>query len=80
MAKGQCLKLKGALCNIPIDAVDLCNTQLRPADSNGIIIVKRKRKLQYRGHVYSESVRPNFMLKFLQYLKLNNLLCHDIEI
>ena len=52
MPKGQCLKLKGALCNIPIDVVDLCNTLLRPADSNGIIIVKLKRKLQYRGHVF----------------------------
>ena len=80
MPKGQCLRLKGALCNIPIDVVDLCNTLLCPADSNGIIIVKLKRNLQYRGHIYSESVRPNFILKFLQYLKLNNLLCHDIEI
>ena len=79
MLKGQTPKLKGALCNIPIDVVDVCNTLPRPADSNGIIKVKLKRKLQYRGHVYFESVRPNFILKFLQYLKLDYPLCNDIE-
>ena len=56
---------------IPIDVVDVCNTPPRPADSNGIIIVKLKRKFQYRGHVCFESVRPNFM---------QNLLYHDTEI
>ena len=79
MPKGQPPKLKGALCNITIDVVDVCNTLPRPADRNGIIIVKLKGKLQYRGHVYFESVRANFILRFLQYLKLNNPLYHDIE-
>ena len=60
MPKGQSPKLKGALCNLPIDVVDVCNTLPRPADSYDIIIVKHKRKLRYRGHVYFESVRPNF--------------------
>ena len=64
MPKGQSPKLKGALCNIPIDVVDDCNTLQRPADSNGIIIVKLKWKLQYREHVYFESVRPNSILNF----------------
>ena len=36
MSKGQFPKLKGALCNIPIDVVDDCNTLPRLADSNGI--------------------------------------------
>ena len=51
---------------------------MRPADSNSIVIVKLKRKLPYRGHVYLESVRPNFILRLLQYLDLNDLLYHDI--
>ena len=42
--------------------------------------MKLKRKLQYRGHVYFESVRPNFIMRLLQYLELNNSLYHDIEI
>ena len=68
----SCQRLKGALCNILVDVSDVCNTLPRPAGSNDIIIVKLKRKLQYRGHVYFESLRTNFILKFLQYLKLNN--------
>ena len=52
MPKGQSPKLKGALCNIPIDVADGCNTLSRQADSYDIIIVNLKRKLEYRGHVY----------------------------
>ena len=73
-------KLKGALCYVPIGAVDVCKTLTRPADSNGIVIVRLKRKLQYRGHVCFKSVRPNFIMRLLQYLKFNNSLYHDIEI
>ena len=80
MLKGQSTKLRGSLCNIPIDLVHVCNTLPSPAGSNGIIIVKLKRNLQYRGHVYFESVRPNFILKFAQYLKLNNPMYHDIGV
>ena len=47
MPKDQSPKLKGALCNIPINVVvDGCNTLLRPADSNDIIVVKLKINLQ----------------------------------
>ena len=45
MPKRQSPKFKGDLCNIPIDAADMCNTLPRTADSNGIVIVKFKRKL-----------------------------------
>ena len=80
MPKGQPPKLKGALCNFLIDLVDIFKTLPQPADSNSIVIVKFKRKLQYKGHVYFESVRPNFIFIVLYYLKLNNSLYHDIAI
>ena len=80
MPKGQSPKLKGALCNVPVDVVDVCKTLPRPADSNGIVIVKLKRKLEYRGHVYFEFLRSNFIMRSMQYLKLNNSLYHGIEI
>ena len=60
--------------------VDICKTLPHTADSNGIAIVKIKRKLQYRGHVYFEFIRPNFIMRLLQYFKLNNSMYHDIEI
>ena len=62
MLKGQSPKLKGTLCNVPIDVLDICNTLPRPVDSNGVVMVKFKRKLQYRGHVYFESVRHHFQI------------------
>ena len=43
MLRGQCPSLKSALCNIPIDVVDVCNTLPRSAESDVIVIVKLKR-------------------------------------
>ena len=59
MAKGQSPKLKGAICNVPIDSIDTSQILPRQADSNGLIIFKLKRKVQYIGHVYFEAVRPD---------------------
>ena len=57
MSKGQSQKVKGSICNIPISEIaSNCNSLTRPADSNGVIIVKLKRKTAYRGHVFSEPV------------------------
>ena len=43
MKEGQAPKLKGAICNFPLEADDVCNILPAEADSNGIIIVKLKR-------------------------------------
>ena len=72
MPKGQSPRLKGAICNFPIDVICSSNTLLtlfRPADSNGLLIVKLKRKLIYRGHVSFELIRPSFIFRALQFLK-----------
>ena len=43
MPKGKSLKMKGSICNIPVTEVDVnCNTLARPADSNGLLILKLK--------------------------------------
>ena len=81
MPKGNSPKLKGTICNIPIEMVDVnCNSLPRPADSNGLIIVKLKRKVEYRGHVLFEPVRPEFVKQFLYFLKKHNKLYEDINI
>ena len=69
MPKGQQPKIKGAICNIPINADAVSNCLPRPPDSNGIILVKLKRKIAFRGHVFFESVQPNFIENALQFLK-----------
>ena len=51
MAKGQPLEVKGSICNVPIANIEI-NSIVLPqlADTNGII-VKLKRKTDYRGFV-----------------------------
>ena len=58
MPKGKLLKMKGIICNIPVNEVDVnCKSWPRPADSNSLLIVKLKHKLEYKLHVVFESVR-----------------------
>ena len=71
MPLGKSLKIKGNICNIPISEVDVsCNMLPRPTDSNGLIIVKWKRKLEYKGHVVFEAVRPDLVMQFLELLRV----------
>ncbi|XP_066925712.1 uncharacterized protein [Clytia hemisphaerica] len=80
MPKGQFPKLKGSICNVPIDVEDIANTLPRRANDNGLVIVKLKRKLEYKGHVVFEPIRPDFIQRVLNYFKENNPLYQDIEI
>ena len=80
MPKGQFTKIKGAMCNVPIETDNICNILPRGIDSNGLILLKLKRKLCYRGHVLFEPVRPDVVKETLNYLKQNNSLYSDIEI
>ena len=70
MPKGQFRKIKGAICNVPIEADTICNILPRGIDSNGLILLKLKRKLCYRGHILFESVRPDIVQTALNYLTL----------
>ena len=49
--KEQSPKFKGAIYNVSIDVVSTCNTLPHPANINGLVIIKLKRKLEYRVHV-----------------------------
>ena len=71
MPKGQSPKVIGVKCNFP-DTIHTIVPFLHQAVSNGLVIVKLKCKLEYRGHVYVESVRPDVVNQLLQHLKLNN--------
>ena len=59
--KGEFFKIKRIIYNIPIEAGNLCNILRRSAVSNGLIVVKLKRDLKYRGYVYFEPVRPHIV-------------------
>ena len=80
MPKGQQRKIKGAICNVPVECNQTCNVLPRPPDRSGIILLKLKRKLQFRGHVYFQAVRPQFVITALNWPIANNPLYRNIEI
>ena len=61
MPKDRFPILTGNICNIPIESDDITSVPQHDVDSNGLLIVKLKRKLSYRGHVYFEAVRPKLI-------------------
>ena len=52
MPKGKQRKIKGAICNVPVECDQTCSILPRPPERSGIILLKLKRKLQFRGHMY----------------------------
>ena len=81
MPKGKLPKIKGSLCNITVNEVyDNCKSLPRPEDSSGLLIVKLKRKAEYRSRVLSEPVRALFVKSVLKFLKHHNHLYSDIQI
>jgi len=80
MPRGRFPKMQGTICNVPIDASDVTNVLPRGVGSTGLVSVKLKRKLQFRGHVCFENVSPDAIFAALQYLKENNDLYHDVVI
>ena len=78
--KGEFAKIKGSICNVPTETSNICNILPRPADANGLIVVKSKRDLKYRGYVYFEPICPNVICQALNYLKTHNKFYEDISI
>lgn len=57
--------MKGSICNIPIsERYSNCNLPPMFADTNGVIIVKLKRKVGHRGHVIFEPLGPTIIESF----------------
>ena len=78
--KGELSKIKGNICNVPTETESVSNVLPRPINNNGLIIVKLKLHLRYRGHVYFQPVRPESIYATLNYLKNNNKFYEDISV
>ena len=76
--KRQQRKIKGAICNVPIECDLTCNQLPRSPDRSGIIMLKLKRKLQFRGQVYFQAARKELIQQVLNWLKVHNPLYKDI--
>ena len=77
--KGKFAKIKGNICNIPVETDTVFNALPRPINNNGLVLVKRKRHLRYRGYVYFERVLPSAIYEALNYLKRKNKFYKDIS-
>ena len=80
MHKGQQRKIKGVICNVPVECDQTCNQLPHQPDRSCIIIIKLKRKLQSGGQVYFEASRPELIQQVLNCLKLHNPLYKDVLI
>ena len=77
--KREFCKVKGSMCNIPIEAANICNILPGPAVFNGLVEVKLKKNFKYRGHVYFEPDRPYIVYQAPIYLKSYNKFYYDIS-
>ncbi len=78
MPKGQHKKVSGAICNVPVNCDQTCKVLPRPPERSGIIMLKLKRKLEFRVHVYFQAVRPQIIENALNWLKHNNPLYFNV--
>ena len=72
MHKGQQRKIKGAICNVPVECDQTWYQLPHQPDRSCIMILKVKRKLQSRGHVYFQASRPELIQQVLNWLRVHN--------
>ena len=75
---GKCENVTGTICNMTVDNINVTNLLPRTVDSNRLLIVNLKRKVEYRGHVLFEEVRSGFLRRILSSLKKKKKNCKDI--
>ena len=82
LPRGKQRAIHGCVVNVPINPEETYSVLPRLPSSASMITVKLKRKLQYRGHVIKQSVRPWRVLQALYHLKhtVKNPHYSDIEI
>ena len=63
MPKGQLRKVKGAICNLPVECDEICKVLPRPPERSGIIILKLKRKLEFRVMcIFKRCILSSFLM------------------
>ena len=64
------------MCHVPVECDDTCKVLPRLPERSGIVMLKLIRKLEFRGHVYFQAVRPSAF----NWFKKNNTLYNSITI
>ena len=66
---GRQRAVHGAVVNVPSNIADVVSTLPRKPNESGIIPVKLKRRLMYKGHILYQNIRPNKIMEALRWLK-----------
>ena len=72
--------IQGSVVNVPVDVHETCANLPRSLRTSGIVAIKLKRALKYKGHVMYKYVHPAAVLSALQWLRENNRLYKDIAV
>ena len=72
MQKGQQKKIKGAVCNVPVDYDTVRKSLPCPPSFSGLI--------EFNGHCYFQAVSPEFINRALTKLQEINFLYQTVEI
>ena len=80
MPKGKTPKIHGSVVNVSVNVSEICNQLPRKGNCEEVILVKLKKKLSCKGHVYFEPVRPQRIRAAFEHLQRVNPLYHDVLI
>ncbi|XP_062607978.1 uncharacterized protein LOC134269784, partial [Saccostrea cucullata] len=72
--------IKGSVVNVPSNISTITSILPRLPSNCGLVPVKLKRKLKYKGHSMYQSIRPENVFRALKYLKNANHNYEDIKV
>jgi len=79
LPRGKQFGIHGSMVNVPANFERSVDVLPQPMNKIGLIPLKLKRKLEYKGHVYFQYIRPKLVKNALKWLKINNTLYSTIK-
>jgi len=79
LPRGRQRSLHGPVVNVPAKFDRVCSLLPRIPDTAGLIRIKLKRQLKYKGHFMYQMVRPDVVKKALNWLLKNNKLYQNVQ-
>jgi len=58
LPRGKQHAIHGSMVNVPTNVIDTENSLPRPFSAVGLVPLKLKRKMEYKGHAWHQFVRP----------------------
>jgi hypothetical protein len=80
LPRGRQRAITGAVVNVPSNVKSVVSSLPLTPSHAGLIAIKLKRRLQYKGYVTQQFVRPEAVIRAVKWLTANNPLYHDISL